>query len=215
MAATVLHQEPQEVASRLDQLGLKQGSLLDAVYQGLLHRARLTSNHPRIFPGLVMWGEIVAALGELLRPLGWVRQDVGSFSITVHETLGLAISVLSGDEATGNPYAHPTNRSKKGRNTVDAIDANRQIDMFEDLLEEAKAGTSEKNDTWILMHHTDVAKREIRIELSRPFDIGEDGKITEWSERIFLGAIPFDDDFGDVEHLDGPDIDFDILRKSS
>lgn len=214
MRTTVLYQDAPQIAEKLDQLKLTETALREAVRQGLMHRARLTKNHPRIYPGLVMWGEIVAALGDQLRPLEWERQDVGSFAITVNEEVGISISVLSGDEATGNPYAHPSNRSKKGRNTVEAIEANRQIDMFEDLLEDAKAEAADKNETWVLMHHTDWPKREIRVELSRPFDIGEDGKISEWSERIFLGAIPFDDDIGEIFQPDGPDIDFDIRRKS-
>ena len=161
-----------------------------------------------------MWGETLAALGELLRPLHWERRDIGSFSIVVNDELALAISVLSGDEAAGNAYANPANRSKKGRNTIDAIEVNRQADMFQDLLDEVSEDNQHR-DTWMLLHHTDTILREVRMELSCPYEIGEDGKITEWSERILLGSIPFDDDIGDIDPLDGPDIDFDIMRKSS
>ncbi|MGK0417369.1 MAG: hypothetical protein ACJAST_002467, partial [Halopseudomonas sp.] len=176
MGTNVLVENADEIASRLDQLGVTEAALRESVYQGHLQRTRLTLNHPAIYHGLNMWGEVVAALRGQLRPLGWTRQEIGGFALTAHEEHGLAIAVASGDEATGIPSAHPSNRSKKGRNTVDAIEANRQQELFEKLPDpkEDSAG----NQTWILMHHTDTVRGEIRLELSRPSSIGEDGKIS-------------------------------------
>lgn len=213
MVPNILHDAPEEIATRLAQLGVTEVALREAIYQGHLQRTRLTLNHPRNFPGLVMWGEVVAALRDQLRPLDWIRQDVGSFPVTVNESLNLAIAVASGDEATGNPHASPSNRSKKGRYTVEAIEANRQMVLFEEFMQEVKED-AEGNQTWILMHHTDTAKGEIRFELSLPADIGNDGKITSWSERILLGSISFDDDLMDILQPGGPDIDIEIRRKA-
>lgn len=216
MLTNVLHDAPDEIASRLEQLGVSEAALREAIYQGHLQRSRMTLNHPRTFPGLVMWGEVVASLREQLRPLGWYRKDVGSFPVTVNEDLNLAIAVASGDEATGVPYAHPSNRSKKGRNTVDAIEANRQMGLFEQTEEFVLVVEDgvEGNQTWILMHYTDTARGEIRFELSLPADIGDDGKITSWAERILLGSISFDDDLADILLPGGPDIDIEIRRKA-
>ena len=214
MLPNILYDAPEEIASRLDQLGVTEVALREAIYQGHLQRTRLTLNHPRTFPGLVMWGEVVAALRDQLRPLDWIRQDVGGFPVTVKETLNLAIAVASGDEATGNPYAHPSNRSKKGRHTVDAIESNRQmVLLFEEFMQEVKQDV-EGNQTWILMHHTDTSKGEIRFELSLPAEIGNDGKITSWSERILLGSVSFDDDLVEILQPGGPDIDIEIRRKA-
>lgn len=213
MSAIVLFENTDEIASRLDQLEVNEVALREAVYQGHLQRTRLTLNHPTIYHGLNMWGEIVAALREQLRPLGWTRQEVGSYALTVHEERGLAITVASGDEATGNPSAHPCNRSKKGRNTVEAIEANRQLELFEKLPPEIQDEADGKQ-TWVLMHHTDTVRGEIRLELSRPSSIGKDGKISEWSERIILGSIPFDDDLVEIYPPSGPDIEIDIRRKA-
>src|SRR5688572_2650909 len=80
MSATVLFENTDEIASRLDQLGVNEAALREAVYQGHLQRTRLTLNHPTIYHGLNMWGEAVAALREQLRPLGWIRQEVGSYA---------------------------------------------------------------------------------------------------------------------------------------
>jgi hypothetical protein len=213
MLTNILYDAPLEIAGRLEQLGVTEVALREAIYQGHLQRTRLTLNHPRNFPGLVMWGEVVAALRDQLRPLNWIRQDVGSFPVTVNESLNLAIAVASGDDATGNPYAHPSNRSKKGRNTIEAIEANRQMVLFEEFLQEIKAH-AEGNQTWILIHHTDTARGEIRFELSLPAEIGNDGKISSWSERILLGSISFDDDLLEILEPGGPDIDIEIRRKA-
>lgn len=216
MLTNVLHDAPHEIFSRLEQLGVSEAALREAIYQGHLQRSRMTLNHPRTFPGLVMWGEIVAALRDQLRPMGWDRKDVGSFPLTVNEDLNLAIAVASGDEATGIPYAHPTNRSKKGRNTVDAIEANRQMGLFEQVEEflQVAKDDADGNQTWILMHYTDTTRGEIRFELSLPADIGDDGRITSWAERILLGSISFDDDLVDILQSGGPDIDIEIRRKA-
>lgn len=213
MLPNILYDAPAEIASRLEQLGVTEGVLREAIYQGHLHRTRLTLNHPRNFPGLVMWGEVVAALRDQLRPLDWVRQDVGSFPVTVNEPLNLAIAVASGDEATGNPYAHPSNRSKKGRNTAEAIEANRQMVLFDEFLQQVKDDVG-GNQTWILMHYTDTAKGEIRFEFSLPAGIGDDGKITSWSERILLSSISFVDDLVEILQPGGADIDIEIRRKA-
>lgn len=212
MNASVLFDDPVAIADRLKQLALEEAPLREAVYQGHLQRARLTLNHPVIYHGLNMWGEVVAALRDQLRPLEWVREDVGSFALTIHEERKLAITVASGDEGTGNPLAHPTNRSRKGRNTVDAIEANRQLELFEQLPPESVE--EEGSQTWVLMHYTDHARSEIRVELSRPLNIGKDGKITAWAERIILDCISFDDQLVEIYAPSGPDIDIDIQRKA-
>lgn len=213
MNAIVLFDNPDAISSRLGQLSVNEAGLREAVYQGHLQRTRLTLNHPSIYHGLNMWGEVVAALREQLRPIGWTRQEIGSFALTVHEELKLAITVASGDEGTGNPSAHPSNRSKKGRNTVEAIEANRQLELFERLPPENQE-EGEDRQTWVLMHHTDTVRGEIRVELSRPSSIGKDGKITEWAERIILGRIPFDDELVEIYPPSGPDIEIDIRRKA-
>jgi hypothetical protein len=55
---------------------------------------------------------------------------------------------------------------------------------------------------------------EIRLELSRPSDISKDGRISEWSERIILGSIPFDDELVEIYPPSGPDIEINIRRKA-
>lgn len=213
MVKNLVHSEAAAVSSRLDELGLTENSLREAVNQAHLHRVRLTPHHPRIFAGLVMWGQCVASLRDQLRPLGWYRPEVGNYELTTNDERGLAIAVASGDEATGNPEAHPSNRSPKGRNTVEAVEVNRQLDMFAELIPESK-DEADDHETWVLLHYTDSFRKEIRLELSRPSDIGSDGKIREWSERIILVAIPYDDDLIEMLPPNGADVDIEVRRKT-
>jgi len=43
--------------------------------------------------------------------------------------------------------------------------------------------------TWILLHHEDTEKNEVRSELSLPIGQNADGSITTWSDRIPLARI--------------------------
>ncbi len=216
MFTNIVFSDPDEVATRLSALGVSRDALMEAINQGHMRRTMLTPNHPNIFPGLVMWGECVAGLRNQLRPLGWVRHVLGNYESTVNYDTKLAIAVASGDEATGLLHATPSNRSRKGRNTVNAIEANRQDDLFPELLtSHIDIAQPENQDTWILLHHTDILKKEIRVEFSKPWSIGEDGKIKLWSERIIIGEISFDDDIEDLIEPEDMNIDFNITRKAS
>lgn len=216
MQSCQMFSDPADVTLRLDQLSLTLEALREAIFQGHLHRVRLTPNHPSIFPGMEMWGWIVGSFRDQARPLGWSAHEKINFPLTVHSGLKLAVSVASGDASVGNLYAIPTNRSKKGKSTVDAILQNCQLDMFADLIPQPTEFSGlEGFETWILLHHTDRANNEIRFELSRPSSIDHSGKITEWSERILLGAIDLDDSFADISGPSGPDIDITIRRKNA
>lgn len=59
--------------------------------------------------------------------------------------------------------------------------------------------------TWMLLVHH--AEDEIRAELSLPFDIGIDGRISIWQERILLRAMPLDPEPLRWSHSTQPDID--------
>lgn len=211
MKTNVVYVEPRAVDERLAQMELTEEVLVEALRLAHVHTARLTENHPRIYPGLVMWAEVVAALRNLLRPMGWHRPDSSVYELVINGDDTIGIVVASGDEGTGVETGHPSNKSPKGRYTVKAVDANRQADMFAAMLPTQPA--SPEFDTWVLLHHFDPRRKERRIELSRPSDMDSDGKIIEWSERIILTPLSFDDDFGDIILPDTPDIDFEIHRK--
>ncbi|ERS15497.1 hypothetical protein Q668_00280 [Alcanivorax sp. PN-3] len=198
-----------DVQDRLTQLGLTLAALQEAVQQGYLARARLTSNHPRIFFGSSMWAETVAALRDNLRSDGWVRSNEGNYELTVNRAEDLAVVVTTGDEATGVATSNPTNKCPKGINTVDAIAVNNQLDMFGELIPDP--GENLGFTTWILLIH--VGEDEVRSELSLPSNISS-GKIKAWKERIILPALPREDDIVEVRPPELPDIDVPIKRKA-
>jgi hypothetical protein len=68
-----------------------------------------------------MWGWLVGAVRDQLRPLGWVAHEQSNYPLTVHSALNLAIAVASGDSYVGNLLGMPSSRSRKGKNTVDAM----------------------------------------------------------------------------------------------
>lgn len=203
-----LHTQDKAI-DRLSQLGIPLGALTESAWQGYLARTRTTANHPKISRGVIMWAEAVAVLREQLRSEGWIKSDKGNYELVVHEADGLAILVTTGDEATGMVGATPSNKSPKGVNTVDAVEANNQLDMFSELLPSIEA--SQFHTTWVLLIH--LAPNEVRCELSLPSSISN-GKINGWKERIILPALPLDDDSVEIGIPDLPDIEVPIKKKA-
>lgn len=212
MLATKIIEEVQDVHSRLAQLDLEHTVIIEALRQANLYRIRTTDHHPRLYRYQIMYGETVAALRDFLVPKGWSKLDDGNYELTVNADHSIAIAVASGDEGTANATRTPSNKSPKGRYTADAVETNRQTDMFAELL--PTAFFPEKNvATWMLLHR--VTADNIFAELSRPNEIDSDGKIISWSERILLGAIPLDGDTVTITSPQLPDIDITISRKSA
>lgn len=207
---------------RLAQLNLTEVALLEAVKNGYLARTKLTKNHPRIYWGYMTWAETVAGLREALLPLGWGKSSKGNYELAIHEELNLAIAVVTGDEGSGFPHATPSNKRPKGKNTIEAIGVNNQMDLIDEFVEPA----SESDDfipeslvcnnnfqTWILLYH--FAENEIRCELSLPSEIEDDGIIKGWKERIILTAIPLGEPPIEIRPIESQDIDIEIKRKVS
>lgn len=204
--------EPFDVNQRLESLGLNEAFLRNAVTQGYLVRTRLTENHPQNSWGYCMWAETVASLRDQLRVVGWEKSNEGSYELTVNLDRNVAIAVATGDEGTGSIHAVPSNKCPKGSNTIEAINVNNRIDdMFADLIP-AVSFDKYASATWILLYH--IATEEVRCELSLPWEIGIDGKIRGWKERIILRSIPLDGEPIEIHPPQGPDIDIAIKRRA-
>lgn len=212
MFATKVVEISHDVNVRLAELGLEHPVLIEALNLANLYRVRTTDHHPKLYRYQIMYGETVAALRDLLVPKGWNKLDDGNYELTINAHRSVAIAVASGDEATGVATRTPSNKSPKGRHTIDAIEINRQVDMFADLLPPMTVQES-KVETWVLLHH--ITSTKIQAELSRPNEIDVDGKIIAWSERILLGTIQLDGEAITIEQPQSPDIDITISRKSA
>lgn len=200
-----------DVDMRLAELGLEQSVLVEALNLANLYRVRTTDHHPKLYRYQIMYGETVAALRDLLVPNGWKKLNDGNYELTINAVGTVAIAVASGDVNTGIATSTPSNKSPKGRHTIDAVQLNRQADLFAELLPTVPSGRRQI-DTWVLLHH--ITKNKIQAELSRPNEIDEDGKIVAWSERILFDAISLDGEAIIINQPQLPDIDIKISRKS-
>lgn len=211
----VLHADSKVVASALAKLGLTMEPLLIAISQGFLARMNCTKNHPPLFASFVAWGETVRALREQLATLGWNRNDEKNYSRVFHPELKIGIAVATGNEATGLADQTPYTKSAKGPSTVEALEVNRQqawLPGFESIELKTDDEENQKRTTWILLIHH--AENEIRAELSLPFDIATDGRISVWRERILLSALPLDSEPIAIVPPNQPDIDVVVRRKA-
>ncbi len=190
--------EPLEVEERLEQLGLTQQLLVEPVMRGFLAWSNCTDNHPPAFPGILAWGETNCGLREGLLPLGWERLNDRNLPLTVNQETRIALTASSGDDCTGIEGLVPRTRNPKGTTIKDATTSNRaQLGLFEDMdspPEPVDLEAIKEWATWLLLTYRDKVKRAVRCELSRPIEIGIDGRVDGWAERIILGSIPFDGD---------------------
>ena len=111
----------QEVNKRVEELGLDQKELREAVRQGQFAFLNCTENHPPIARGIWAWGETVRALREYLLPKGWRPSEEKNYSRVISPDGRIAIAVCTGDENTGVPNAIPSNKVHKGSSTMEAI----------------------------------------------------------------------------------------------
>lgn len=211
---TTLHDDPAAALDALTRLGLTESPLLAAAMQGYMARANCTANHPPLFPSFVAWGETVRALREQLAPTGWTRNDEKNYSRTLHPDGHIAIAVATGNEATGVASESPVTKSVKGPSTIEAVEANRSqawlpgMEPSATCLDEDEAQPT----TWLLLIHH--AANELRAELSQPFEIGPDGRINGWRERILLRSVPLDPEVLAITPPSLPDLDVEVRRKA-
>lgn len=212
-AAACIRFEPDDVHGRLAGLSLTEDALLHAARRWHLSWASFTPNHPPFGIGISAWTESVAALREQLLPAGWSRSDEMNYALVVHPDGTMAINVATGDLGTGRPEANPSNKTRKGARTDDAISVNQfQLELDLPVPDMPHVRGEEGPLTWFLLLHRTGA--EIRSELSLPSEMSADGRITRWAERIILSPIPLDG--VEVELLSslGPDLDIDVKRKA-
>ncbi|KVS70642.1 hypothetical protein BSTAB16_5655 [Burkholderia stabilis] len=114
---------------------------------------------------------------------------------------------MTGDMDTGLETGNPTNQASKGAVLRQAVDRNRQLEMFDPAIITDLANSEDATQLWILLYHVAVGadgKPELRAELSTPrrFDRKQ---IVEWSERLILEALrPESEPFMDQDSPTGP-----------
>jgi len=176
--------------SQLAKLGLVEDHLMQAVYVGLSAWAECTPDHPVTYPGTRAWGEAIASLAGLLKPLGWQRADRANQPLIINKRGSIAITISTGNEDTGKPGGDPTTKAKKGPKTAEAIARNCGW-LFPEMEQDANERRMKPNmATWILLVYRDEPQGQVRCELSLPISLDEDNRIDGWSERIILSSGP-------------------------
>lgn len=208
---------PIEVAKRLDELGLREATLIDAVMNGIHYRLDSTEHSCKTALGMVVWNFATQALRDALVPNGWSKDSTRNYEITVHPEASHAVTVSSGDENTGAEDHTPCTSGEKGQCTKDAIERNLQLGFARISPGEFPPQTDSSPETWVLLYHMDEKQEEIRIELSLPSGLNADDHINDWYERIILTVQQFGDVLTsktDPDDDDVDEIDFDVERKA-
>lgn len=186
--------EPVTVTDRLRQLGLDATALRQALQQGLLASLECTASHAPTAAGTYGYHEIVRALRDLFRPFGWAGDDRWNRGLLTNEDGTRAIAVASGDENTGRADATPCTRNPKGSTTIQAIRDNSIGWLFSEMEEDREAQLAMSGiETRMLLTFRDFATQTFRSELSLPISINGRRCPDQWSERIILDVISFDD----------------------
>lgn len=196
----VVHDDPYDAETRLAQLGLHSAVLVDSLRQGELQRRMASPLDPPSAPGVAAWARCVRALRENLLPSGWVPNDRHNLSTVVSPDGRTAIAVATGDEDTGDPdpASRPRTKYPRGSTYVHAIERNVQLELFPNL-GRRRGEVTDETVTWVLLRRS--TSDAIFAELSRPVDMGEDGRVNEWAERIILGKI----ELGPAPQIVAPD----------
>lgn len=184
-----IRHEEADITARLASLRLNAEWLRQSVVQGLADGAQCTANDPVILPSFVDWGKTVGYLRDHLLVQGWHRSRRFGYETTVSADGRLAIAVAAGDAGTGMKDLPVKTRSPKGPATFVAVLANTgatTVEMSELVDSFPAADPLPKCQTWILLFFADHSKGEIRIELSMPTGVADDGQVTVWGERVIL-----------------------------
>lgn len=190
---TIVHSEQNAVRKRLRDLGLTVDVFSNAITAGYQAAANCTDLDPKMYSGLTFWAVVIRNLRVALLPSKWEAKDDGNYSITVSPDERFAITVATGDEATGIADRVPTTQSRKGPRTMEAVAANMKQLGFEltfpdgwipPLYDPAKFGDC---TTWILLIYRDGMM--LRAELSHPLGFDDNKRVSGWRERILLPSV--------------------------
>ena len=215
---TRVYVRPADVTTRLNALALTREALSEAVRFGASHAAECTGHDPSSLAGTLLWGKTTRWLRDQLIPLGWNARSQRNLPVTVHPSGKWAITVVSGDEGTGIPRLTPATRYDRGPATRQVVSRNQlTFSAWSDGWAEQVAALAVQ--TWFLLHYRDEDADEVRVELSLPSEMTQDGSVIGWRERIILGMVGEGQDLAphvpyDSIDADADAIDIPVLRKA-
>ena len=184
--------EPELVEARLRQLSpdLATELLYNAIQSGLGARNEATRASAITAAGVLQWLKTVEVLRTLLAEKQWHIHNEKNCPFISTRDRSISIVVMTGNSETGKQgFDDPTNQAEKGVVAEGFVEANRQLELFnQDSLKLVRAGQNE-TQVWAFLYHYDKTLNEVRFELSYPTGFNKK-KITAWGERLILGNIP-------------------------
>lgn len=200
--------------ARLQQLGLDDQAVLRNSVELAITRYVFdcTPNDPPSLAGILGWGKTTRFLRDQLLPRAWVRNNARNYATVVSPDGSVSIAVAAGDVFTGIRDESPSTRTEKGPATRDAVSRN-QLSFVD--LEPTFRGLVEMPgiQTWLLLHYVDDQAQEIRLELSLPASMSDEGFVSTWRERIVLTPIPLVEQTPSVID-EGDEIEVNVQRRS-
>ncbi|MHA7231481.1 hypothetical protein ACVT98_22765 [Vibrio campbellii] len=186
----------------------------EALLRGLSVRRRITENNPLTSGGQLFYSEVVRALREELKPLGYERESLRNVELTINKEMGIAIYLCSGCDQTGNPAGVPQSSSEKGDFTLDLFalhyDDAPNLNLFPELLPQSNPKNKLNCDVWFLLHFFDKNNNKVMAELVRPLSYNKKGFVTgfDLDSRIIIDIES--EEVTDTEVDFNDEIDFDI-----
>ncbi len=186
--ATVVRVRPPEVRQRLSDLGLTRENLLDVIQAVSAAHGNCTENDPPAAKCWDGWRMGTRRAREVLRPLGWDKDDTDTFSVVVNHKDRVRLVVVNSTLGTGLETGAPLNAARKGPRSRDSALANRQMvfdiaGFREEMDRRIKTAEAAQYATWCLCVFVDG--ETVRAEISQPVAFSR-GFVTRWEERILL-----------------------------
>lgn len=182
--------EGEEAEARLRELQLSVDVLGQAIEAGDTARGQCGPFHPAQCRGHRLWGDTIASLRELTINSGfsWSPDSSDRLESTHNTDLDVAVTVMGGDQRTGQRGRAPRVRRRRGPVTRDRVVHNAFAGSVLFSLPGDRPDGAAPPELWILLLHCD--EEAIRCELSRPVGFDEHGRVARWAERILLPSVP-------------------------
>jgi hypothetical protein len=194
---------------RIEELGLDDARLREAIEWAVAHVRRVTRHEPPSAGGVTLYNKLTGRLRDLYVPRGWDADDTANHCKLVNPKTGIAVVVASGDNFTGTEGAHrPSTRSAKGRRTREAI--GQMVMDFDGHTPVPALGLGQQ--MWVLLVY--VGDHEVRWELGLPAAVGRSGHIDNWIDELIGTPISLEDTVLIEAEEPTPAIDIEIRRKA-
>lgn len=173
---------------RLEALGLNAEWLREAVKAGEVARA-CSPLHAPTYPGFSAWSHRVERLRNVSGAAGWKPVNFKNMPMVESPDGQVAVVCIAGDDRVGLEGPPPKTRRDRGPVTESAVGQNAEqlsfLHLLPGLIEQRRK--LEHAFTYVLLTHRSGSL--VRLELSLPSSIDEEGRVAEWTERIILEPV--------------------------